>query len=518
MAIPGRARRRVGMGFWLINVCKSFGLLYDYGMSSGHNLVNFSEAANFQREAGGAHHRPSLDWVAPLAEVNEMMAVPQEALLIGRADHYRFGEMLMPHVLGRLLHFSKIRCAGLVEADLTDVGGHAVRNYGECVLEMRGPRLKLVHFGGDVLGLDLVEGYRAAVEEEEAERFGSLSEIGGRDELLRYARRRTGQISDFAYVLEDEGEFHGAGLAFHAVGLSEPWRLGGEAKDRLLGVLRRAQFVGVRDGNGADFLEREGIPVERMPCALSVLPQVCARQLRECRDRESLEAMRSRFPDGWIAVETSSVREEDAARLTAALRETAEREGLGLVFFEANRCGGVGRSARIRRWVEAFPEWQAAEFPSSNLWEVASLLLHSRLYCGGCLSARTICMSGGVARINVPTGTEEALSYCELWEHDGVPVEFDADEEWGEALAEALAVDPRLLREHANWLHGRYRESFDRFCQASGIEPRLVPDGSATEHGRAKVRLHHLHDEWLREMDRESSDAGGRKELRKAWA
>ncbi len=487
-------------------------------MSSGHNLVDFSEAAEFRKGAGGAHHRPGLDWVAPLAEVNEMLATPQEALLIGRADHYRFGEMLMPHVLGRLLHFSKIRCAGLVEADLTACGGHAVRNYGECVLEMRGPRLKLVHFGGDVLGLDLVEGYRAAVVEEESERFESLSGIGGRAELLRYARRRTGQISDFAYVLEDVGEFHGAGLAFHAVGLSEPWRLDGEAKERLLGILRRAQFVGVRDGNGADFLEREGIEVERMPCALSVLPQVCARQLRECRDRESLEAVRNRFPNGWIAVETSSVREEDAARLTTALRETAERENLGLVFFEANRHGGEVRSSRLRRWVESFPEWQAAEFSSANLWEVASLLLHSRLYCGSCLASRVICMSGGVARINVPTGTEEALAYCELWEHDSVPIEFAADEDWGEALAETLAADLQRLREHAGWLHGRYRESFERFCRATGIEPRLVPDQASTDHAREMGRLHHLHDEWLRDMAGPEAAAMAQRPLRRVRA
>ncbi len=445
-----------------------------------------------------------------------MATAQQEALLVGRADHYRFGEMLMPHVLGRLLHFSKMRCAGLVGADLTACGGHSVRSYGECVLEMRGPRLKLIHFGGDVLGLDLVEGYRAAVTGEEAERFESLSGIGGRAELLRYARRRSGQGSDFAYVLEDAGEFQGAGLAFHAVGLSEPWRLDDGAKERLLGVLRRAQFVGVRDGNGADFLEREGIAVERMPCALSALPRACARQLRECRDGEALESMRNRFPNGWIAVETSSVREEDAERLAVALRETADREGLGLAFFEANRREGAGRSGRMRRWVESFPEWQAAEFPSTNLWELASLLLHSRLYCGSCLASRTICMSGGVARINVPAGTEEALSYCDLWEHDAVPTEFAADEDWTEALGEALSVDLQLLQSHAEWLHGRYRESLERFCAATDIEARTVQDHASTEHGRAVERLHHLHDEWLREAA--GTDAAGRRGLRKARA
>ena len=70
-----------------------------------------------------------------------------------------------------------------------------------------------------------------------------------------------------------------------------------------------------------------------MPCALSVLPQVGARQLRECRDEKALEEMRHRFPNGWVAVEISEVEESVEAKLKSALAELAERERLGLVFF-----------------------------------------------------------------------------------------------------------------------------------------------------------------------------------------
>lgn len=457
-------------------------------MLTGHNLVNFSEGPLRRRMGGGegrGHHPPGLDWIAPLAEVNEMITASSEALFVGRLDQDRFGDLLMPHVLGRLLHLSRVRCGGLVNADFSAVGGHSVRNYGECALEMRSPGLKLIHVGGDVLDLDLVDGYREAADGEEAERFESLAGISGREELLRYVRRRSGQISDLAYLLEPTGEFCGAGLSFHAVGLPDPGRLTPGRRERLLANLRRAQFVGVRDEAGAAFLAREGIPVERMPCALSVLPQVCARQLRECRDRESLESIRRRFPDGWITVETSGVREADAERLVTALREVAERENLGLVFFEANRTR-QGAARPLRSWVEAFPEWRAAEFGSRNLWEIASLLLHSRLYCGTCLAARTLCMSGGVARIQVPNGDPATLGYCELWEHDDVPIEFAADESWSDALDEALSVDWTVLHHHATWLHERYRQSFDRFCRDTGIEPRLVP-GATVETGHDRI-------------------------------
>ena len=473
-------------------------------MSPGHNGLQFcqtdSPPAPEPCVGGAAHHLPGLGWVTPFTdEVNEMTTPSHEALLVGAADHYRLGDLLMPHVLSRLVHFSKLRCAGLVTADWTAVGGHAVRNYGESILEMRGAKLKLVHYGGEDISVGLIEGYQAAVDGEESERFESLSLIGGRDELNNYVRRRSGQLGDFAYLLAPEGEFYGAGLSFHAVGLPDPGRLDEAAKANLLGVLRQAQFVGVRDENGASFLEAEGIAVERMPCGLSVLPQVCARQLREARDSDALEGIRHRFPNGWIAVEVSEVRAADFEKLTAALREVGERDGLGLVFFEAHQSFDGRRSSRLRRWVEAFPEWQAAEFGSDNIWEVASFLLHSRLYCGGCLSSRVICMSGGVARINVPTGTPATGSYCELWEHDSVPIEFADGEDWSGALDEALSVDLSLLQQHAAWLHRRYQESLERFCGEAGLSARFVANRDETSHAKSAVSSHHLHDEWLSE-------------------
>ena len=332
-------------------------------MSTGHNTLSFCSGGSSLPERpaeSAAHHLPGLGWVAPLTEVNEMTSVSQEALLVGASDQYRLGDLLMPHVLTRLINFSRLRCAGLVTADLTAVGGHSVRNYGECVLEMRGAQLNLVHFGGMDISIGLVEGYQSAAGGEEAQRFESLAMFGGRDELNNYVRRRSGQLGDFAYLLAPEGEFYGAGLSFHAIGLPDPGKLDESAKNNLLAVLRQAQFVGVRDENGANFLEAEGIEVERMPCGLSVLPQVCARQLREARDSASLDAIRHRFPNGWIAVEVSGVSEKDFERMTAALREVCDRDGLGLVFFEAVKALDDRRPENLRRWVEAFPEWQAA--------------------------------------------------------------------------------------------------------------------------------------------------------------
>ncbi len=434
------------------------------------------------REERSVHHHPGLGWISPLSEVNEIIARPQEAVLIARMDQYRLGDMLMAHVMSRQLLLSKIRCAGLFGIDQTEYGGHALRNYGECLLEMRSRNLKLIHLGGDLLGSDLIEGYATAAPDEESERFDNLLAISSREQLLRYVRRRTGQLSDFAYLLEPAGDFSGAGLSFHSVGIGDAASLSESRLSNLLRILRQADFLGVRDLDSAEFLENQGLSVERMPCALSVLPQVCVKQLREVRNSPSLNALRHRFPDGWIAVDTSAVSDHDRHRLITALREIVEETNLGLVFIEAEPTSLDSRSKNLRRWVESFPEWQAAEFPSQNVWETASMLLHARLYCGSSLDARSIAMSAGVPRINVPTGTRAVTSYCALWEASDIPVELPTIGSWKESLQQALSVDFALLQRHGAALQARYRESFDHFCESAGVTPRLISETPSLAH------------------------------------
>lgn len=471
-------------------------------MASPHNVLRFSRrswSSDDSARAGTAHHHPGFDWVMRVAEVNRITAKAGEGLLVGGSDQGSFGNLLIPQVLTRLLNFSRFRCAGLVSTDYSSRAGYSTRNFGESVLEMAGTRnLHLLHCGGESLGDDLVGGYLAAAEDEELERFESLADISDREELLKYVRRRTGQFDNFSHVIAPEGEFYGSCLSFHSVALPNPDELSAGRKKRLLEIMRGASFVGVKDKIGSDFLAAEGIDVVQMPCCLSVLPQVGARQLGESRDSEALNRIRHRFPNGWIAVDISGVGRENFEPLTAALREVSENEELGLVFFESTPPRSDVRRSPLRQWIESFAEWEATGFESKHIWETASFLLHSRLYCGSSLAARVVCMSGGVARINIPTGDPGVKSYCDLWEHEEVPVELSEDVQgWGREISAALGLDLSDLQEHANWLHRIYFDRLEEFCKGTGLSPCLRPGREQTDHLQSAAAFHHLQDEWL---------------------
>lgn len=419
-----------------------------------------------------------------------------EGLLIGAFDRYSLGDLLMPHVVSRVLNLSRLRCGSLLSSDFTSEGAYPARNYGESATEMVGKDLQLIHVGGETLSTSLTSGFAAAVQGEEAERFESLLQIGDSANLKRFVSDRTGQPDDFAHVLSSSGQLYGLRSCFHAVGLSDPGALSEEMKARLVEILKDADFVGIRDENGAVFLESRGVTVERMPCGLSALPLVCRRQHNEARDSVSMREVKRRFPNGWIAVETSRIDSGDFDLLVAALGSIAEKERVGLVFFEATDQGNIN----LQEWVAAFRENKAMAFTHRNIWEGSSLIMHSRLYCGSSLHCRIIATSAGIPRINVPTGQADVDSYCKLWEHEAMPAELcRKDGDWAGQLRAALKTDSGTLKNHSVNLQKKYLTALEKLCRKTGMTARRIVSGQAvvtTDHLRSNQAGKETADEW----------------------
>ncbi len=477
------------------------------------------------------HRKPGAKFLLPLQETNQVTSSSHEGLLVGALDRYSLGDLLMPHVVSRLIHLSRLRCAGLVSSDFTPEGGHMVRNYGESAVEMVGKNLKLIHVGGETLSRNLTSGYSMAARGGEAERFESLLQIGDQVDLTQFVRRRTGQVDDFAYVLASSGQFYGSRSCFHAVGLSDPGALSDSLRLRLIEILKGADFVGVRDKNGAMFLEQQGVNIERMPCGLTVLPLVCVRPLQEARVSASMEEVKCRFPNGWIAVDTSRIAATDFDTMVAALGSVAEKDRLGIVFFEASDKPVAGGNIELKKWVEAFRENKALAFESRNICDAASLIIHSRLYCGSSLNSRIIAMAAGIPRINIPDGLAKVKSYCELWEHDAVPVTFDREDgDWAGQLRFALKIDAAVLQQHTVRIQEIYFNALEKLCRRTGMTPKLVVSGRSgekTDHLQANQFGREVADEWMGDDEsrrlfqrisrrRTRLDRGGRSIVRKA--
>ncbi|MCZ7654721.1 MAG: hypothetical protein M5R42_11245 [Rhodocyclaceae bacterium] len=76
-------------------------------------------------------------------------------ILFGACDRHNLGDLLLPHIVAKLLEPREVIVAGLAARDLTPCGGHRVRAIGEVLREF--PGAPVIHAGGELLCCDAWE-------------------------------------------------------------------------------------------------------------------------------------------------------------------------------------------------------------------------------------------------------------------------------------------------------------------------------------------------------------------------
>ncbi|MGY8642073.1 MAG: polysaccharide pyruvyl transferase family protein [Verrucomicrobiales bacterium] len=283
--------------------------------------------------------------------------------------------------------------------------------------------------------------------------------------------------------------------AFHAVGLSELETLDEVRKSELLRVLGEADFLGVRDSTGADFLEKEGLSVERMPCGVTMLPRVCRKVWAKNETGSAMAAVKERFPNGWISVQVSGYRKKTFKPLIKSIAEKCARMNLGVVFFAAGTATGHDDVVELAKRANSFPENGAMFFPFRNIWDISSLISESQMCIGTSLHGRIVAMSAGIPRINLAVNFTKIKSYCRLWEHSAVPFELTA-EQLGDHFENLIEMDRGMLKAHSLWLQESYLTSFEKMCQATGLKQADLVALSDGNHGEALKNSQSLMSEW----------------------
>ncbi len=481
-------------------------------------MKQFSDSPLLVSESNAVrkHHLPpGSDFIAGLRGEDTRLPI----YLVGACERHNFGDMLMPHVVqGLLKDGASSSCVGLIDADLRNAGGHRVISC-ETAFDKLKSAPTVVHFGGATLGCDLASGYAMTATGESHSKITQLIKESPQA-ALEYARSQTGFEGQTAYVVDAKARWPKARNAFHAVGLSEPEKLDAPREEALLKVLGEAEFAGIRDFNGANFLEKRGIDVTRMPCGVTVLPQVCRKEWSEHSNGLALNTVRNRFPNGWIAVQVSGYRKKVFKPLIRALSGICEKRGLGVVFFAAGTAPGHDDVVELARRVDSFPRKRAMFFPSRNIWDISALIGNSELYVGTSLHGRIVAMAAGVPRINLAVRFAKINSYCRLWEHPSVPYEINV-EQLNPHFGNILDMDRDTLKSHAKWLEKTYRSAFSKMCAATRMRETDRIPVEEISHASALERSRQLLAEWtgdsktLQMLKRISSRRRKKRDVRK---
>ena len=400
----------------------------------------------------------------------------------------------MPHVIQRQLKNSEsTSCVGLVDADLRDAGGHRVMS-AETAFKTLKSAPTILHSGGETLACDLAYGFSMTLQGQAHAEFTDLMRIDP-EGATEIARDQSGFKGQTAYVIDANSRWDSAKSAFHAVGLAEPENLDAEAQKRLFETLSGADFVGIRDSNGAEFLEKNGIEITRMPCGVSVLPTVCKPEWALHSAGPAMAEIRDRFPNGYFAVQVSGYRRRILKPLTQTLSKICARTGLGVVFFAAGTASGHDDIIALAKQARSFPRRNALFFPSRNVWDIAALIGNASMYVGTSLHGRIVAMAAGIPRINLDAGFSKIARYCELWEHMSMPYELPIDR-LEEEIERLIVFDRGLLEKHTHWLQKVYFDAFAKLCQATNLQTNKRFDATPALHSAAIRTSENLISEW----------------------
>ena len=388
----------------------------------------------------------------------------RQSILFGAFDRHNFGDLLFPHVAAAMLGAREVRFAGVSGRDMRPYGGHATVALDRLAEEMAGVSVNLIHGGGEVLTCDA---WQAAVMVSPAEEVQRAIAAYDRDagERLRWGQQQLRTTRQIPYVAGKALFSHPGAWIFCGVGGVELMELSPSFRTEVLGVLRQADYLSVRDLMTQSLLGREGISAELVPDPAVMVEELFGDRIRRHGEEGAVVRVRSAFPKGYLAVQFSADFGDDAtlAVLAAQLDSLAAEQGLGLAFFRAGAAPWHDDLEPYQRLIARLRPGAGLIFDSLNLWDICALIAASQGYCGSSLHGRIVAMAFALPRLNVihpsragrPSKQE---AYAATWDAEEPAVV--AVEGVAEGMRRALYPRKAPRREAAHRLRMRYRQGF----------------------------------------------------------
>jgi hypothetical protein len=394
-------------------------------------------------------------------------------VLFGAFDRHNLGDLLFPHVVAALLRErgsgDELLYAGLATRDLRACGGHEVRALAMLIAEPDPRPVTLVHVGGEVLACDAwraavmllpagdVQSTVARLEHRPAERNAWVRQMLGTASRAPYTLART-QWPAVDHVI------------YNAVGGVDLDRCDGVLRDEVLGRLRDADAVGVRDRRTQTLLAAAGIVATLLPDPAVMVAELFASRIHDHAQRGEVASIGARFPQGYLAIQFSAEFGDDRTldAIAAQLDVVTARTGLGVALFRAGAAPWHDDLDVYRRMAARLRVASAHVFESLHVWDLCALIAASRGYCGNSLHGRIVALVFGRPRVNLqsPVAVGESSkqqAFAETWDAAPLPTTVSIDS-LADGVEKAQTVDRVLLARRAADLASAYRRGFDTLC------------------------------------------------------
>lgn len=346
-------------------------------------------------------------------------------IVFGAFDRHNFGDLLFPHILEALTGPADFVHAGLVERNLSDVGGHQVHAIADLAERYRDRPVRIVHAGGELLTCGAWEAAVMSLPIDEARKIAVC--LGSDARLsLAWARERL-RLQALAPYVAGRAQFPCAAAIVHnAIGGAELDAVAAAMRVEVREKLAGADSISVRDRRTLAHLNSQGLAAELVPDPAVMVAELFAERLQAHAASGEVLLCRQAFPKGYLALQFSIDFGDDATldTLAAGLDRFVRHSGWGIVLFRAGAAPWHDDIGAYRRLAARMRSHAVRILSSLHLWDICALLARCSAYAGSSLHGRIVAAAHALPHVTLcrddaGSGCAKHAAYAETW--DGGP-------------------------------------------------------------------------------------------------
>jgi Polysaccharide pyruvyl transferase len=418
------------------------------------------------------------------------MSSTPRVLLVGAYERDNFGDLLFLLVTERYLDGAEVVAAAPFSADMRALLDRQIPAYGPLLRDEAFDAIWTV--GGQVGRVDLRRAYKMSASPEAWAEFEAAPEA----EQLARLRAATGgapPLSPYIPLPSAYPRNAGAVTVLNSVGISGVRSVPPRRREALVGALRGATSIAVRDDSSSALLTELGIAHRLLPDAVHAI----SRQYPAEHDAGADTAI--------VQISSARLRMLGHARVGAAIARSPQLRGRPVRLLLAGTATGHDTVEDYEKVARAARGVDIAIVPDRRPLALVEHLRRARVVVGTSLHVRIVAAAYGVPRVSL--SKPKPTRYARLWDPD-MPFDValdELDDAVGSAVARAATV---AAAKHADRLSRAAHENLARLSELvlTGAGDAAARTAARREFAAFPIKsvdkMYYVSDAALRERDR----------------
>ena len=344
--------------------------------------------------------------------------------IIGAFDRYNYGDLLFPIIIEeyikkyepKLLEEFEVEFYGLVESDLSKVGGKKTKALRDLYSKKLEDGSMTIVSGGDVLparissmDIDLSSSNLQVIVKK------IKRKLKGIEKFEETSKKNLGVNYNFPWVL-DKKHFDNSYIAYNAVGGSTLDKLSYAEYGAIKRNLSKSDYISVRDRKTFDNVV-ESHP-KLYPDSASIMSEFFPIEVLEEKITEEVKNKADSFKNGYICIQSNlaSIKGKEEV-LAREAEKICKENNLGLVLLPIGIAANHDDNLAFDR-MKKHLKMDYYHKADLNLFEIMYLIARSNFFAGTSLHGNITSMSYGVRHIGLNLDITKLDKYLNTWDID----------------------------------------------------------------------------------------------------